>query len=65
MKRLNAAWEVLGVADRRAEYDRSRGTTTAGPNGSSVIHAAPQTPTPRQPAADHAGEPADSRPARS
>jgi curved DNA-binding protein CbpA len=57
MKRLNAAWEVLGAAERRAEYDRSRGTTSAGANGSSVIHAAPQTPTPRQPAADHAGAP--------
>jgi len=56
MKRLNAAWEVLGVADRRSEYDRSRGNAPAS-NGSSVIHAAAQNEAPRQPSADHAGPP--------
>jgi curved DNA-binding protein CbpA len=56
MKRLNAAWEVLGVADRRAEYDRSRGNTPAS-NGSSIIHASAQNQAPRQPSADHAGPP--------
>lgn len=55
MKRLNAAWEVLGDAQRRAEYDRSRGAAPAS-NGSSVIHATPTAPQ-RQPAADHAGPP--------
>jgi curved DNA-binding protein CbpA len=64
MKRLNAAWEVLGDANSRAEYDRSRGTapatitstSTSTSSSSSVIHASP-TAAPRQPAADHAGPP--------
>lgn len=56
MKRLNAAWEVLGSADSRAEYDRSRGSVPAS-SGSSVIHAAAQAAPQRQPAADHAGPP--------
>jgi curved DNA-binding protein CbpA len=56
MKRLNAAWEVLGVADRRAEYDRSRGATPSA-NGSSVIHAAAENQAPRQTSPDHAGPP--------
>ncbi len=55
MKRLNAAWEVLHDATRRADYDRTRGTGPAS-NGSPVIHAAPQ-PTQRQQPADHAGPP--------
>jgi curved DNA-binding protein CbpA len=64
MKRLNAAWEVLGNANSRAEYDRSRGTapasvmssTSSSSADSSVIHATP-TANQRQPAADHAGPP--------
>jgi molecular chaperone DnaJ len=63
MKRLNAAWEVLGDPNLRSEYDRSRGMTTTTvaassttSSGSSVIHATP-TAAPRQPAADHAGTP--------
>lgn len=64
MKRLNAAWEVLGDATRRADYDRSRGTAPAtisstgasSSSSSSVIHASPTAPA-RQPAADHAGPP--------
>lgn len=56
MKRLNAAWEVLGVADRRAEYDRWRGNAPTS-SGSSVIHAAAQNQVPRQPSPDHAGPP--------
>jgi curved DNA-binding protein CbpA len=64
MKRLNAAWEVLGDATSRAEYDRSRGTAPATitpsasttSSDSSVIHASPMAAQ-RQPAADHAGPP--------
>jgi len=61
MKRLNAAWEVLGNAKSRAEYDAARATTpltstSGGSNGASVIHASPMAPQ-RQPAADHAGPP--------
>ncbi len=63
MKRLNAAWEVLGNPTSRAEYDRSRGTSsapmsssTSSTSASSVIHATPVT-TQRQTAADHAGPP--------
>ena len=69
MKQLNAAWEVLGDASRRAEYDRKRGATTfassspsasspsAPPsNGGSVIHATPQAAS-HQTVADHAGPP--------
>jgi curved DNA-binding protein CbpA len=51
MKRINAAWEVLGNKDRRAEYDRNRG-----------IHAPPTSivtsePAARPVSADHAGPP--------
>jgi curved DNA-binding protein CbpA len=61
MKRLNAAWEVLGDAQSRADYDRARGPAPASngahaSNGSSVIHATAHA-TQRQPAADHAGPP--------
>ena len=56
MKRLNAAWEVLGSADSRAEYDRGRGAAP-GSSGSSVIHATAHSTPQRQPAADHAGSP--------
>jgi curved DNA-binding protein CbpA len=56
MKRLNAAWEVLGVADRRAAYDRARGNAPAS-SGSSVIHAAAHSDASRQASPDHAGPP--------
>lgn len=55
MKRLNAAWEVLGNAQSRAEFDRTRGTTHVS-NGSSVIHATAASAQ-RQPSPDHAGPP--------
>jgi curved DNA-binding protein CbpA len=54
MKRLNAAWEVLGDKDGRAEYDRSRA------NGGNQAQAPIVTSAPgMRPAAspDHAGPP--------
>lgn len=53
MKRLNAAWEVLGDKDRRADYDRSRangGHQAQAP----IVTGAPGT---RPAAPDHAGPP--------
>lgn len=53
MKRLNAAWEVLGHTDRRAEYDRSRA------NGGQQARATIVTSAPaaRPVSPDHAGPP--------
>jgi len=53
MKRLNAAWEILGDKGRRAEYDRSRtsgGDRAQAPIVTSAPVARPVTP-------DHAGPP--------
>jgi curved DNA-binding protein CbpA len=52
MKRLNAAWEVLGNKDRREAYDRSRA------NGGQQTQAPIVTGEPgRQATPDHAGPP--------
>src|SRR6266536_2296176 len=53
MKRLNAAWEILGDKERRAEYDRSRA------NGGQQAQAAIVTSAPatRPQSPDHAGPP--------
>jgi len=54
MKRLNAAWEVLGNKDRKAAYDRSRGNGGDAPSTTIVT----SEPTAARPAApDHAGPP--------
>jgi curved DNA-binding protein CbpA len=62
MKRLNAAWETLGDADRRKAYDLARSggapvaaATTSAPTaaGSTIYSAASSRPAP----ADHAGPP--------
>jgi curved DNA-binding protein CbpA len=53
MKRLNAAWEILGHKDRRAAYDKSRltgGEQAQAPIVTSDPVARPVTP-------DHAGPP--------
>ena len=53
MKRLNAAWEILGDKSRRAEYDRGRA------NGGDRAQAPIVTgaPTARAASPDHAGPP--------
>jgi curved DNA-binding protein CbpA len=53
MKRLNAAWDVLGDAERRAEYDRARGL---GEPGQRPAPASSSTVRPAAPG-DHAGSP--------
>ena len=68
MKRLNAAWEILGNPQRRRAYDTTRapGTATATrstPTGSTIMSAAPSPAAAAQTAArpaspDHAGPPA-------
>ncbi|HTK45261.1 MAG TPA: J domain-containing protein [Patescibacteria group bacterium] len=53
MKRINAAWEVLGDKDRRAGYDRAR-------SGGGTFAQAPivtSEPTARAASPDHAGPP--------
>ncbi len=53
MKRLNAAWEILGDKDRRAAYDKTRGggsERTLAPIVTTAPVARPATP-------DHAGPP--------
>jgi curved DNA-binding protein CbpA len=53
MKRINAAWEVLGDKERRAEYDRAR--TGGGALSQSAIVTS--EPTVRPAPIDHAGPP--------
>lgn len=53
MKRINAAWEVLGNRERRAEYDRAR--SGGGAQAASAIVTS--EPTVRPAPADHAGPP--------
>jgi len=53
MKRLNAAWEVLGDRTRRADYDRTR--TTGGDRTQSTIVTSEPVARPVSP--DHAGPP--------
>lgn len=52
MKRLNAAWEVLGNKTRRAAYDKTRGVDSVA--NSVVVTGAPAA---RPAAPDHAGPP--------
>jgi len=53
MKALNAAWEILGSAERRARYDRERGETAA-----QVARQRTGTdPSPKPYVRDHAGPP--------
>jgi curved DNA-binding protein CbpA len=53
MKRVNAAWEVLGHKDRRADYDRSR--ANGGQQAQSAIVTS--APAARSMSPDHAGPP--------
>jgi curved DNA-binding protein CbpA len=53
MKRVNAAWEVLGHKDRRADYDRSR-ANGGQPAQSAIVTSAPAA---RSMSPDHAGPP--------
>jgi len=53
MKQLNAAWEILGHKDRRADYDRSRANGGQGAQAA-IVTSAPGT---RQMSPDHAGPP--------
>ena len=53
MKRVNAAWEVLGHKDRRADYDRSR--ANGGQQAQSAIVTS--APAGRSMSPDHAGPP--------
>jgi curved DNA-binding protein CbpA len=53
MKRLNAAWEVLGHKDRRVEYDRSRASGGHQAQSAIVTTAPERRPT----SPDHAGPP--------
>jgi curved DNA-binding protein CbpA len=53
MKRVNAAWEVLGHKDRRADYDRSR--ANGGQHAQSAIVTS--APAARSMSPDHAGPP--------
>jgi curved DNA-binding protein CbpA len=55
MKRLNAAWEVLGDAQRRKQYDAERSTGSSA-SRATIFSAAPTaTASPVSP--DHAGPP--------
>ena len=53
MKRLNAAWEILGHKDRRAAYDRTR--SNGGEHAAVAIVTS--EPGARPAAPDHAGPP--------
>jgi len=53
MKRINAAWEVLGHKERRAEYDRSR----SGGGAQSQSAIVTSEPAGRPAPIDHAGPP--------
>lgn len=53
MKRLNAAWEVLGDKSRREAYDQSR--ATGGERSQAPIVSS--QPVPRPVSTDHAGPP--------
>jgi curved DNA-binding protein CbpA len=53
MKRLNAAWEVLGDKERRAAYDRTR----AGGSAQAQAPIVTSEPAVRATPADHAGPP--------
>ena len=54
MKRLNAAWEVLGDARKRRQYDIERAgrhaPQVAVPTGANAAHGAPQHASPPRPA---------------
>jgi len=54
MKRINAAWEILGNKDRRAAYDTSRGAGGAAPVQSTIVTSEPGA---RPVSPDHAGPP--------
>jgi len=53
MKRLNAAWEILGDKARRAEYDKTR--ASGGDRAQTAIVTS--DPVPRPVSSDHAGAP--------
>ena|SRR5689334_16249521 len=53
MKRLNAAWEILGSQKRRDDYDRAR-TGGAAPTQATIVTSHPSA---HQPSPDHAGPP--------
>jgi curved DNA-binding protein CbpA len=53
MKRINAAWEVLGDPRRRRQYDSERAGRDTGP----ATPASPTTVSGPPRAADHAGQP--------
>lgn len=62
MKRLNAAWEILGNPQRRKAYDTTRTTGAATMTGSTIVSAAPAAaaaaPAAARPSSrDHAGPP--------
>jgi curved DNA-binding protein CbpA len=54
MKRLNAAWEVLGNKDRKAAYDLARGNGGDAPS-TTIVTSEPTSARPAAP--DHAGPP--------
>jgi len=54
MKRLNAAWEVLGNKKRRAEYDIARGFGGPVPAQTAIVTSDPAV---RPASPDHAGPP--------
>jgi curved DNA-binding protein CbpA len=54
MKRLNAAWEVLGNPKRRAEYDIARGFGGPVPAQTAIVTSDPSV---RPVSPDHAGPP--------
>jgi curved DNA-binding protein CbpA len=54
MKRINAAWEVLGDRDRRAEYDRARSATGTSTQVAPIVTTEPGA---RPVSPDHAGPP--------
>src|SRR5438477_2989355 len=57
MKRLNAAWEVLGNKDRKAAYDRARGNG-GDVASTTIVTSEPASGAATRPASpDHAGPP--------